>query len=196
MYIGERGERMEDTLIVTMLFDRDQTAIDQLTKKYRNYCWCIASNILSDQQDVEECLNDAYLQVWNSIPPHKPEKLSTYVGKITRNLALNRHRSNQALKRGGGNIVLVLDELSECISGDSGPEEELDRKLLSAAINDYLAQLPHWKRYIMVRRYWYADSIFDIARNCGKSENNISMALTRLRRDLRDYLAERGLCNG
>ena len=182
---------MDDHDIITMLINRDQGALLVLSSQYDAYCSHIAGNILDTKEDVEECLNDTYLMIWNSIPPNEPENLAAYIGKITRNLAFNRYRNNRAQKR-GGNIAFVLHELSEIVSNDSTPEQEYDHLELTTAINAFLASLPQWKRYIFVRRCYYADSISEIAKSCGKKESHISMALTRLRRKLRKYLIERG----
>ena len=182
---------MEDEKIIELFFQRSEAALDQVKQKYSNFCASVARRIVSDPRDVEECLNDTYLMIWNSIPPNEPENLAAYIGKITRNLAFNRYRNNRAQKR-GGNIAFVLHELSEIVSNDSTPEQEYDHLELTTAINAFLASLPQWKRYIFVRRCYYADSISEIAKSCGKTESHISMALTRLRRKLRKYLIERG----
>jgi RNA polymerase sigma-70 factor (ECF subfamily) len=183
---------MEDRNIITLLQQRDPNAIDALQAKYGAYCTQIARNILETEQDIEECVNDSYLQVWNSIPPQEPENLAAFLAKITRNLAFNRYRNEHAQKRGSGNVTLVLSELSQIVSGGTTPEQEFDRLELSTALNAFLSTLPQWKRYILVRRCWYSESITQIARDCGRSESYVSMTLTRLRRKLRRYLIERG----
>lgn len=182
---------MDDQTIIDLLFQRDQSGIHALSSQYGAYCAHIARNVLENEQDVEECLNDAYLSVWNTIPPQKPENLSAFIGRITRNLALNRYRNAHAQKR-GGNVSFVLCELSQVVSGNPTPEQELQHQELTASINAYLASLPQWKRYIFVRRYWYADSVSQIAKYCGKTESYVSMTLTRLRRQLQKHLTERG----
>ena len=182
---------MDEREIITMLINRDQTAISVLSSQYGPYCRHIAKNILDTEEDVEECLNDTYWMVWNSIPPNEPENLTTYIGTITRNLAFNRYRNHHTQKR-GGNISFVLEELSEIVSNNPTPEQEYDHRELAAAINAFLASLPQWKRYIFVRRCYYADSVSEIAKACKKTESHISMTLTRLRRKLHKYLVERG----
>lgn len=183
---------MEDSAIITMFLERDPEAVHAISEKYGAYCKSIAMNILSDPQDAEECINDAYLQLWRSIPPHQPENLATYLGKLLRNITFNRYRANQTQKRGEGNIPLVLDELAEVVTGGDSPESAVEAKEMSQAINAFLGKLPAWKRYVMVRRYWYADSTAQIARACGRSEGYVSLTLTRLRRKLHAYLTERG----
>ena len=182
---------MDEIDIITMLNDRDQSVITAIASKYEAYCRHIAINILDNDEDVEECLNDTYMTVWESIPPNNPENLTAYIGKITRNLAFNQYRRKHAEKR-GGNISFVLRELSEIVSNEPTPEQAFDRRELTCAINAFLASLPQWKRYIFIRRCYYADSVSDIAKACGRTESHISMTLTRLRRKLHKYLIERG----
>lgn len=183
---------MQDQAIIEMFHSRDPDAVRAVAEKYDAYCAKIAGNILSDPQDIEECINDAYLQLWQSIPPHTPENLATYLGKLLRNIAFNRSRANQAQKRGAGNIPLVLDELAEVVSGGDTVESAMTAKEMAEAINAFLGKLPPWKRYVMVRRYWYADSIAQIAEASGRTQSYISLTLTRLRRKLQTYLTERG----
>ena len=111
---------MDDAKIVQLYFDRDEQAIPATADKYGNYCTSIAKNILGNHEDAEECVNDTYLNTWNAIPPHRPKMLSTFLGKIVRNLAFNRYKHNTADKRGGGEITSVLDELANCVSGNEG----------------------------------------------------------------------------
>ena len=171
---------------------RNPEAVCGLSLKFDPYCRQIAKNILSSEQDVEECLNDTYLQVWNAIPPANPKNLGAYVSTITRNLAFNRLRKERAERRGGGNIPLVLSELADVVSTVPSPEEILCAKELTQAINDFLGALPSWKRYIFVRRYYYADAIATIARSVHRTQGHVSVTLTRLRRKLHDHLTERG----
>lgn len=183
---------MEDREILTLLEQRDPTAIEQLSIAFGPYCRQIARNILSNEQDVEECLNDTYLNVWNAIPPACPENLGAYVATVARNLAFNRFRRESAEKRGGGNIPLVLSELSDVVSSTPTAEEILEAKELTQAINHFLSILPQWKRYIFVRRYYFAESVETIARNVHRTKAYVSVTLTRLRRKLHTYLTERG----
>lgn len=185
---------MEDDKIVELFLDRDPQAITAVSSKYGSYCTAIALNILGDPQDAEECVNDALMGLWNSIPPHRPQNLATFAGKIVRNAAFNRYRSSRTQKRGNGEIPLVLDELSQLLPAPNTVETELDKKALTEAIDAFLATLPTWKRYILVQRYWYAESVAEIAAAIHKSESYTSMTLTRLRRKLKYYLTERGIC--
>ena len=183
---------MDDAKIVQMYFDRDEQAIPATADKYGNYCTSIAKNILGNHEDAEECVNDTYLNTWNSIPPHRPNMLSAFLGKIVRNLAFNRYKHNTADKRGGGEIALVLDELADCVSGEDNVERSCEMRELIAAINDFLVTLPKEKRNIFVCRYWYTDSISHIADRYGMSDAAVSMMLNRLRAKLHNYFLERG----
>lgn len=183
---------MDDAKIVQLYLDRNEQAIPATASKYGNYCSSIAKNILGNQEDAEECVNDTYLNTWNAIPPHKPKMLSTFLGKIVRNLAFNRYKHNTVDKRGGGEIALVLDELAGCVSGNDDIEQAYEHKELVAAINDFLGTLPAEKRNIIICRYWYTDSIADIAARYDMTYSAISMMLNRLRAKLHNYLIERG----
>ena len=183
---------MDDAKIVQMYFDRDEQAIPATANKYGNYCVSVAKNILGNHEDAEECVNDTYLNAWNAIPPHRPQMLSAFLGKIVRNLAFNRYKHNTADKRGGGEIGAVLDELAGCVSGNEDTERAYEYKELVAAINDFLSTLTTRKRNIFVCRYWYTDSVSDIAARYNMSCAAVSMELNRLRTKLHNYLIERG----
>lgn len=183
---------MEDREIVELYWARNQRAIPETAKKYGSYCTTIAKNILGSNEDAEECVNDTYLGAWNAMPPHRPGTLSTFLGKITRNLSLARYRRSTAEKRGGGELPAVFDELSEAVSGRDDVEGEVDRQELIRAINEFLKTLSPEKRRIFLCRYWYTDSISDIARRCNMSEGAVTMTLSRLRAKLKVHLRERG----
>lgn len=197
MYISEREKEgvvkcMEDEKIVQLYLERNEQAIPETASKYGNYCSFIAKNILGDKEDVEECINDTYFNTWNAIPPHKPKMLSTFLGKIVRNLAFNKYKYNTAEKRGGKEVALVLDELAGCVSGKEDVEQEYEYKELISTINRFLSELPAEKRNIFVCRYWYADSIADIAARYDMNKASVAMILKRLRTKLHNYLVERG----
>lgn len=182
---------MEDREIVRLYLDRNTAALGETAAKYGNYCNSIAKNILGSAEDAEECVNDAYLNAWNSIPPHRPETLAAYLGKLTRNLAFDRFRRQTADKRGGGETTLVLEELSDCVSGTNSVEQEFDRKEFVQAINDFLIGLPQRKCQIFLCRYWYAYSIPEIAEKFSITEGNASVTLNRIRAKFKKFLAER-----
>lgn len=182
---------MEDDKIVQLYWERDETAITETSDKYGAYCLSISRNILGNNEDAQECVNDTYLKAWNTIPPHRPAMLSTFLAKITRNLSFDRYKANRRDKRGGSQTALVLEELNEIIA-DKSSEAEFDRAELISAINGFLSELPQDKRRMFVCRYWYAFDISEIARRLGMTENNVSVTLNRLRKKLRKHLRERG----
>jgi len=181
---------MDDARIIALYFARDEQAIDATAQKYGSYCAAIARNILI-REDAEECVNDTWLRAWNAIPPHKPRIFSAFLAKITRNLALHRWHYNTAARRGGGETVLMLDELGSIVS-DRDAEQAVDRRALIRAINEILRQLPTQKRTMFLRRYWYFDSVGTIAKRFGMTENAVSVSLSRTRAKLREELEKRG----
>ena len=182
---------MEDQQIVQLYFDREERAIPETAKKYGRYFMTIARNILGNGEDAEECVNDTYLQAWNTIPPNRPQMLSAFLGKIVRNLAFNKYKYNTADKRGKGELPLVLQELAGCIPSAEDVAKTYEKKELTQMINEFLAALPEEKRRLFVRRYWYTDSVNDIARHYGMSPAAVSMSLKRLREKLHHFLKER-----
>ena len=183
---------MEDSKIIDLFFERSEQAIDELRRKYGPAVEKTAANILRDRLDVEECANDTYLKAWNSIPPQSPNPLASYVCRIARNLAINRYHANRAEKR-NRNYDLVLEEMGECIPSSMNVETEVEAKELTALINDFLSTLPAEDRFLFVRRYWYADSVSDLAAMTGGSPNRVSLRLFRMREKLRKRLMKEGL---
>ncbi|MDE6519393.1 MAG: sigma-70 family RNA polymerase sigma factor [Ruminococcus sp.] len=183
---------MEDKDIVQLFWDRNEQAITETSSKYGHYCFSIARNILNNREDAEECVNDTYLNTWKSIPPHKPEMLSTFLGKIVRNLSFNKYKSVHSMKRGGYEISLILDELAEIVSDEESVEDNIIRNELLKTIDNFISTLSAEKKYIFIRRYWYSDKITAIANQCGRTENSVNVELNRIRKKLRDYLTERG----
>ena len=183
---------MDDAKIVQLYWDRNEQAISVTANKYGNYCTSIAINILGNREDAEECVNDTYMNAWNSMPPHRPNILSTFLGKIVRNLSFNRYKHNTADKRGGGELPVVLDELSDLVSGKDDVEQESKHKELVKSIDAFLDTLSPEKRSIFISRYWYTDSISEIAVRHGMNDGAVSMTLNRLRLKLHNYLLERG----
>ena len=183
---------MEDNEIIQLYFERNEEAIKATADKYGPYCNSIAYHILNTWEDAEECVTDTYLKAWNSIPPNRPSVLRLFLGKITRNLAFDLYKKMNADKRGGGQIAMVLDEVAGCVSGGSEPDKEFDRKQMQDAINSFLGSLSKEKCALFVRRYWYSESISEIAERYCMSENHVSVSLYRLRKKFHDYLIERG----
>jgi RNA polymerase sigma factor (sigma-70 family) len=169
------GKNLEDHNIVDLYWFRDENA----------------NNILYNLEDSKECVNDTYLKTWNSIPPTRPKILKAFLGKITRNLALNIYKSKNCQKR-KGEVPLVLDELKECIPSQNDIDTEMEEKYLTKYINEFLKSLPREKRIIIVQRYWYLYSIKDIAEKNNLSQSNVKMTLSRFRTKLKEFLEERG----
>lgn len=184
---------MDDGKIVSMYLLRSENAIAETAKKYGGYCFRIAEDILCDREDSEECVNDAYLRVWDSVPPNEPRDLRTYIGKLTRNLALNRYRNRSAKKRGCGQTPLVLDELLECVPADGDTENVVDDIVLRETLDRFLASLDVTSRRIFVRRYWYMSPIKEIAKSLGFGESRVKMSLLRSRDALREMLTKEGI---
>ena len=188
-----KGGAMEDLEIVELYWQRNEEAIKETSKKYGNYCYTIANNILYNNEDAQECVNDTYLGAWNAIPPHHPNVLSTFLGKITRRLSLNKWREKNAIKRGNGEAALSFDELEECIPSNSSIKEELALKELSEAINVFLETLKVDERKVFVCRYFYFESIDEIAFRFSFTPSKVKMMLKRTRDRLKDYLIGKGV---
>ena len=184
---------MKDEELIEQLFTRDESALEEVSKKYGRYCRSIAKNILRNDEDAEECLNDTWLAAWDSIPPNRPTNLSAYLGRITRNLSLNRIRRDNTEKRGSGETALVLEELEGCIPAGNTVEEAMDEALLVSAIEDFLREQYPERRNIFVRRYWYLSPIKDIAKEYGMSRSKITSLLFRMRNELRAHLEKEGI---
>lgn len=183
---------MDDNEIIELFFARDEGAIEAASREYGAYCAAIARGILNDQGAAEECVNDTWLKCWQSIPPQRPRSLKGYAGRIVRNLALSARRGSTAQKRGGGQVQLALDELSEVVSGGETPEGALDRQAFRGALDGFLATLPKRDRNLFLRRYWYLDSVEALARRHSMSKTQVTTALYRLRQKLRVHLQQEG----
>lgn len=183
---------MNDNEIVQLFYNRDETAIKAALETYKSYLMKIAENITGSHEDAEECVNDAIMSAWESIPPQRPEMLSTYLGKLTRNIAINKRKQSLTEKRGSGEAAVAFEELSEMIKGSQNTELEFDRRELSREINAFLETLPEHKRILFVRRYWFCDSVKSIASELGMTETGASVTLHRLREKLRAHLRKRG----
>jgi len=183
---------LNDDRIVELYWERSESAISETAAKYGNYCHYIAYNILYNHEDAEESVNDTYMDAWNNMPPHKPSILSTFLGKITRRISIDRWRSKHAGKRGGGEADLVLDELEDCVSDPTSAESVIEQKEMARIIKEYLDCLPSLERRIFMCRYWYMDSISSIAVQFGFSDSKIASMLHRTRKKLRDKLKNEG----
>ncbi len=184
---------MEDKQIIDLFWQRSESAISAVSEKYGPYCSKIAGNILEIKEDVEECVNDTWLLVWQIIPPDRPVRLAAYLGKIVRNVSLNRVKYFSAEKRGFGQTNLVLSELEECVPAADNVEQEMDERILIQAIGRFLRSLPAGRRNIFIRRYWYMMSVKEIAKIYGMSESKTASLLFRKRKDLKVHLQKEGI---
>ena len=184
---------MTDERIIELFWQRNETAVKEVSAKYGLYCGVVCRNILKNTQDSDECLNDTWLRAWNSIPPQKPKNLKMFLAKISRNLAIDRDKRQNAVKRGRGETELILEELEACIAHSSNVENNVLSEELGAAINSFLKLLSERDRNIFIRRYFYADTAEKIAKQYALTVNNIMVILTRTRVKLKNYLMEGGL---
>jgi RNA polymerase sigma factor (sigma-70 family) len=184
---------MEDERIVALYWARDEAALEETKTKYNPYLLAVAQNIVGSREDSEECVNDAYLGAWNSIPPQQPRILSAYLAKLTRRAAIDRVRQAHRSKRIPRDCLSSLSELEMCIPAADTVETACDAAHLAAAINAYLHSLAAQQRQVFVSRYWYALSIREIAACFSLKESNVKMVLLRTRNGLRDYLEKEGV---
>lgn len=184
---------MKDKEIIDLYWQRSERAITKSAEKYGRFCHSISYNILHNREDAEECVNDTWLGAWKSMPPHRPNRLSAYLGKITRNLSINRFKSYGAEKRGFGQAALVLGELEDCVPASDGVDEAVEEMVLVEALERFLSDAPKQKRNLFIRRYWYLTPVKEIARISGMSESKVTSLLFRMRRELKEYLEKEGI---
>lgn len=183
---------MDDKEIIRLFNERDERAISEAQSKYGRYCTSVALSILKNREDSEACVNDALMKAWNAIPPEQPHNLAGFLAKITKNICLNAYDQSHAEKRGGGEIPLIFDELSECIPDGSNVEKAFEQKELGDVINKFLKTLPEAKRNLFILRYWYCLSVSEAAQRSGFTESSAAVALLRIRKKLLGYLRKRG----
>lgn len=183
---------MQDDKIVALYWQRDESAITETKSKYDHYLMKIAHNILSNFEDSEESVNDTYLAAWDSMPPHTPNNLSLYLGKITRRISIDIFRRKNRGKRQASEYALSLAELQDCIPDESSPENMLETQLLAKAINDFLQTLSETPRNLFIARYYFLDSFREAAKYCGISESRAKSMLYRTRCSLKIYLEKEG----
>jgi RNA polymerase sigma-70 factor (ECF subfamily) len=184
---------LEDRKIIDLYWERSETAIRETTNKYSRYCHAIAFNILQNHADAEECVNDAYHNAWNAIPPKRPNCLATFLGKITRNLALDKCKKYTAEKRGRGQMELALSELDEVLPSTTSVEQAIGEKEFVELLNRFLESLPQQKRMLFVQRYWYLLPIKTMAEQFSISESQVKSTLFRTRRELKSHLEREGV---
>lgn len=181
----------EDRQIVELYLRRDESAIFESKLRYGAYIVTIALNILKSKEDADECENDTYLSAWNSIPPKEPVNLKLFLGRIARNLSIDIYRKNTAQKRGEG-MEILLSELDECTPKNANVEAEFDMRELTSAINSFLRSQSGERRIMFVKRYWYGESVSDIAKSMKASEGKVSTTLFRIRGELKEWLSKEG----
>lgn len=179
---------MDDKQIIKMYFERDEQAITATADKYSEFCRTIAFNILNSNEDCEEAINDTWLRVWNNIPPERPKSLPAYLVTIIRNISLDIYRKKYSKKRIGNVMSTTLDEISEMLPATINIEDQIEKKEVLTRINSFLETLPKKQRILFIRRYYYFDSIKDIAGKYNLSESYITVNLTRVRKKLANYL--------
>lgn len=184
---------MTDTEIVDLYLKRSESAITETAKQYGSYCSAIAMNILQNKEDVDECVNDTYLRLWNSIPPQLPKTFSTFIGRITRNLSLDRYEIRNAQKRKGNETNLLLSELENCIPSARNVEQDVEDNELIQMIEHFLSTIRQEDMAFFVHRYWYSESVPEISRKSDVGESKVRMSLHRTRKKLKKHLEKRGI---
>ncbi len=184
---------MDDHEIIALYWQRNEAAIAATASKYSGYCGRVARGILGSPEDVEECLSDTWMAAWTAMPPHRPDRLPLFLGKITRSLAFDRFRAGRAEKRGGGELPLALEELADCVPTVPGAEQAVEDRELERVLNRFLYTLPAAECSVFLRRYWYAEPLMDIARRYGLKLNTVKSSLYRSRMKLKHYLEREGV---
>ena len=184
------GDKVEDEEIVAMFFQRSESALKAASQKYGGLCYTVSDNILHNAEDSKECVNDTMLKAWNTIPPQKPKSLSAYLAKIARNLALDKYRFYHRKKRSC--FTEILEEAEEVFISEDTVEQEAYRKEIVNAINKFLGRLSDKKRRIFLGRYWFCESVSDLAKKYKSSEGAVAVTLSRIRRELKEYLRKEG----
>lgn len=184
---------MEDSQIVELYWKRSESAISETAAKYGKYCYKIAINILTNAEDAEESVNDTWFNTWNALPPHRPDVLSAFLGKITRRISIDKWRRRTAEKRGGSETALVLDELEDCVASSQSVEREVEEHELVEAVNAFLSGLSADVRDVFVCRYFFVLSINEICESFDYSQSKTKSMLSRTRKNLQEYLEKEGL---
>ena len=184
---------MEDSAIIDLYWQRDQSAITETSVKYGGFLWSISWNVLRSHDDADECVNDTYLRTWNAIPPARPTAFRAWLGRIARNLSLDRWKQAKAQKRGGDNMEILLGELDACVPAPRGTEQALEDGEIAALISAFLRKLSGESRIIFLQRYWYGQDVADIAAQLGCGQGKVKSSLFRTRKALRAYLEREGV---
>ena len=193
LILGGKERRMDDLQIIDLYWARSESAVAETSRQYGPYFRSIAYGILRSEEDSEECVNDTWLRAWDAMPPHRPASLRAFLGRITRNLSLNRLKALSAEKRGGSQVTLAVEELGESIPAPGGVERTVEDRELAELFDRFLSQLGPEARRIFVRRYWYLSPIGEIAAEYGMSESKVKMSLLRSRGKLKKLLEKEGI---
>ena len=183
---------MDDSMIIDLYWRRDEEAITQTAQKYGSYCHSISFNILHCYEDAEECVNDTYEHAWSSIPPERPSRFKTWLGTVTRNLAINLWKKNHSQKR-YDEFTVLLSELDDCVPSRESIEQTVDTKALGKCIDNWLSELPEADRHLFLRRYWYGETVSTIAKSRGISANAMTQKLFRMRSSLKRHMEKEGV---
>lgn len=183
---------MQDERIVELYWQREEDAIKETEQKYSHYLYKVAYNILADREDSKESVNDTYFSAWNSMPPNKPVVLSTYLGKLTRRISIDIFRKKNRQKRKASEYAISLEELEECLTEGDATMENVDARLLAQAINRFLRELPEEARNTFIGRYYFLDSVKEVAKYCSMSESKAKSLLYHTRAGLKTYLEKEG----
>ncbi len=183
---------MDDSKIVSLYWDRNEQAIAESEEKYGEYCYRIAFYILNEKNDADESVNDTWLAAWNSMPPHRPSVLKTFLGKLTRRISINKRNNNTAQKRGSGRIDEVLSELEDCLPDNSSPENEAETELLKEILFDFVRSLKPLERKVFMGKYWHLYSVKQLADAYGLTQSKVKSMLLRTRKKLKKRLTEEG----
>jgi len=186
------GGIVDDLRIIELLFERSELGVEQISKKYGNAMFTVSYNILGNPEDAEECVNDSYLNIWNSIPPTRPNSLYAFVCRVARNVSLTRYKHDKAAKRDRSGDA-GLEEIADIIPSGVSISEEIEREELTNLLNTWLGKLGRDNLYIFMRRYWYMDKVSDIAENLRLTEAAVYLRLDRMKKSLYKYLSERGV---
>jgi RNA polymerase sigma-70 factor (ECF subfamily) len=183
---------LEDAQLINLYFERSEAAIAETEIKYGKYCKTVVGNVLPSPEDTEEVMNDTYMAVWNAIPPERPNCFKAFIGKIARNLALDRYKHDNAEKRGGGQVCELADELADVLPDRETTESAFEAKELTRHINKFLEAQPAEKRRLFVLRYWYMKTVDEIAESQGLGVSNVKVSLMRIREALKEHLKTEG----
>ncbi len=183
---------MEDQVIIDLYWKRSEQAITETDVKYGRFCYGLAHNILENREDAEESVSDTYFAAWNAMPPHRPSILMAFLAKITRRISIDRFRAGRAAKRGGGQMVLALEELGDCASPEPNVEEVAMGRELYGALNRFLDSLPETERTVFLRRYFLLDTALEIGKSFGFTESKVTSMLHRTRQKLKTHLRKEG----